>query len=164
MKHTRRFFSFALLLLAAVMPVARAADLTITPANLLPSSKARYLNGIAGAAITGGQPVTLSPTTGRYVLADADDSALLQVEGLAAHSAAAGQPLAILIEDPELTLGATLSTSAPIYVLSSTPGGIAPSADIGVGEYPIVLLIATSTTKCVLKPRVLAGTAPATAP
>lgn len=100
-------------------------------------------------------------TTKKYVLADADVVGLTEVEGLAANSASTGQPLRIVTEDPELILGATLSMTAPVYVLSGTAGGIAPSADIGTGEYPILMIVATSTTTCILKPRALQGTAAA---
>lgn len=153
-------------LLAAflLVSVASAADLSITPASFVPSTSAVYQHGVAGATITAGQVVCLNAATKRYVLADADDADKIGVLGLAAHGASAGQPLAIVTEDPDLTLGATLSMSVPVYVLSSAAGTIAPSADISVGEYPIVLLVATSTTKCVLKPRALHGTAAAVAP
>lgn len=155
-----------LLLLASLIAITatRAADLSLTAASFVPSTAAVFQQGTAGATITAGQPVCLNAATKRYVLADADDADKLLVLGLAAHGASAGQPLSIVTEDPDLTLGATLSMSAPIYVLSSVAGAIAPSADIGAGEYPIVLLVAKSTTKCVLKPRVLHGTAPAVAP
>jgi len=141
-----------------------AADLSITAASFVPSTSAKYLTGIAGTTITAGQVVVTSASTGKYVLADADDSTIIGIVGVAAHGASAGQPLNVVTEDPDLTLGATLSMSVPIYVLSSTAGGIAPSADISVGEYPLLILVAKSTTKCVLKPRVLHGTAAAVAP
>ncbi len=154
---------FALLSLAALFVAAplQAVDLTITPASFVPGARAKYLNGIAGTTFTAGQVVTLNTSTNRYVLADANVATLVKVEGLAAHGAAAGQPLAVLVEDDDLTLGATLSMTAPIYVLSDTAGGIKPSADITTGDFPVVLLIAKSTTKCILRPRVLAGTAAA---
>ncbi len=76
----------------------------------------------------------------------------------------AGQPLAVVYDDDDLTLGATISMSAPVYVLSGTAGGIAPSADVTTGWYPKVILVAKSTTKCILKARALQGTAAAVAP
>ena len=162
MKSTRRFLA-AFLALAALFTATPlpAADLSVTPASFVPGARAKYIHGTAGATITAGQAVTLN-AAGKYVLADADDAALYQVEGIAAHGASSGQPLAIVVEDDDLTLGATLSMVAPIYVLSSTAGGIAPTADISTGEYPVVLLIAKSTTKCILKPRAIQGTAAAT--
>jgi hypothetical protein len=141
-----------------------SADLSITASSLVPSSKAKFANGIAGATITGGQAVSVSKSSGKYVLADANDDDLSNVAGIAAHGASANQPLAIITEDPECTLGATLSMSAPIYVLSSTAGGIAPAADVGDTEYPVIIGIAISTTKINLKPRVLRGSAAAVAP
>lgn len=161
MKYLKLLLSSFVILVSSFAP---AADLSITPASFVPSTSAVYQHGVAGATITAGQAVCLNAATKRYVLADADDADKIGVLGLAAHGASAGQPLAIVTEDPDLTLGATLSMSVPVYVLSSVAGTIAPSADIGVGEYPIVLLVAKSTTKCVLKPRALQGTAAAIAP
>ncbi len=158
MKHLLR--SLLLAAAFAALPLV-ATDLSITPASFVPGARAKYVHGTAGATITAGQAVTLN-AAGKYVLADADDAALYEVEGIAAHGASSGQPLAIVVEDDDLTLGATLSMVAPVYVLSSTAGGIAPTADISVGEYPVVLLIAKSTTKCILKPRAIQGTAAAT--
>ena len=66
-----------------------------------------------------------------------------------------------LLEDDDLTLGATLSMTAPIYVPSATAGGIAPSADIATGWFPSAVIIAKSTTKCIFKPTVIRGTAAA---
>lgn len=159
MKNLLRSLLFAAAAFAALPLVA--ADLTVTAASFVPGARAKYVHGTAGATITAGQAVTLN-AAGKYVLADADDAALYEVEGIAAHGASSGQPLAIVVEDDDLTLGATLSMVAPVYVLSSTAGGIAPTADISTGEYPVVLLIAKSTTKCILKPRAIQGTAAAT--
>jgi hypothetical protein len=37
-------------------------------------------------------------------------------------------------------------TAGVAYYLSDTPGGICPVADLGTGEYPSIVGIATSTT------------------
>lgn len=158
MKRLLALLSLAALCVAVPL---QAVDLTITPASFVPGPNAKFQQGIAGATITAGQPVALDSSTERYVLADANVSTRVKVEGFAANGASAGQPLTILVEDDDLTLGATLSMTAPIYVLSDTAGGVKPSADITTGDYPVVLLIAKSTTKCILRPRVLAGTAAA---
>lgn len=164
MKHLlRSLLALTLAFTFIVPPVARAADLSITAASFLPGANAKYITGIAGATITAGQAICVSASNGRYILADANDSTLDDVIGLAAHGSVAGQPLAVVYDDDDLTLGATLSMSAPVYVLSGTAGGIAPSADIAPGWYPKVILVAKSTTKCILKARALHGSAAATA-
>lgn len=143
--------------------LAPASDVSITAASFLPSSQALYANGIAGEVITAGQLVYESPADGRYYLADANVATKVKVAGIAGHSvAAAGQPLAVIYWDPALTLGGSLSTVAPVYVLSAMPGGVAPSADIAAGWYPVVLGVAVSTTKIYFAPRQIQGTAPAT--
>ena len=138
------------------------ADLSITAASVVPGSRARILPGTAGATITAGQTVYLDSTTNTYKLADANSSAATAaVVGIAMNGASAGQPISVNVEDDDLTVGATLSMSAPVYVQSATAGGIAPSADIAAGWYPSVLFIAKSTTKAILKP--FRGSAAATA-
>lgn len=166
MKHLLpRFAALTAAAFLAIAPhCARAADVSITAANLLPSSQALYANGIAGEAVTGGQLVFESQMDGRYYLADANVSTKVKVAGIAGHGAAAGQPLAIIYWDPALTLGGTLSMSAPVYVLSATAGGVAPSADIAATHYPVVVGVAISTTKIYFAPRLIQGTAPAVAP
>lgn len=162
MKHLRTLFAVALAFTFVVPPLAsQAADLSITASSFLPSANAKYANGIAGAAISAGALVYQSTADGRYYAADSNASlATTKVAGIAGHATtAAGQPIAIVYEDPNLTVGATLSMVAPVYVLSATAGGIAPSADIAAGWYPVIIGVATSTTTMNFKPRAIQGTA-----
>lgn len=163
MKHLARLLAVSAAFALAFASHAPAADLSITAASFLPSSKAKYANGLAGAAITAGSLVYLSSSDGRYYAADANVATAYKVAGIAGHATtAAGQPIAVIYEDPELTVGATLSMVAPVYVLSATAGGIAPTADISAGWYPVVVGVAISTTKMNFKPRAIQGTAVAT--
>lgn len=162
MKHHLRLLvsSFAML----VSSFAAGADISITASSFLPSAEALYANGLAGEAVTTGQLVYESSADGRYYLADANVSTKYKVAGVAGHAAtAAGQPLSIIYFDPALQIGATLSTTAPVYVASATAGGIAPSADIASGWYPVVVGVSISTTKMYFNPRRIQGSAAATA-
>lgn len=166
MKHTLRSLLLATTLaFTFIVPVAApAADISITASSFLPSSEALYANGLCGEAVTTGQLVYESTADGRYYLADANVSTKWKVAGIAGHATtAAGQPLSIIYFDPALTVGATLSTTAPVYVLSATAGGIAPSADIASGWYPVVVGVSISTTKMYFNPRRIQGSVPATA-
>jgi hypothetical protein len=155
----------ALLSLLVIAIACPAADLTITAANVVPGANATLTRGTAGATITAGQLVYYDSAARTYKLADANASATTAaVIGLAANGASAGQPLTVIIEDDDLTVGATLSTSAPVYILSATAGGIAPVADLTTGWYPAVVLVAKSTTKAIFRAAALRGTAVATAP
>lgn len=121
------------------------ADISITAANVV-SAGAAVAYGTAGATITAGQMVYLDPTDNRYKLAD-NDSATAAVRlpaGMALNGASSGQPLAIAPSGP-VTIGAVL-TAGVAYYLSSTAGGICPVADLGVGDYPTIIGIATSTS------------------
>lgn len=122
------------------------ADLAITAANVLAGAGAAVSRGVAGATVTAGQTVYLDTSTGKWKLAD-NNSATAAVRtpgGIALNGASDGQPLAVLTEGP-ITIGAAL-TAGVAYYLSDTPGGICPVADLGAGEYPTVIGIASSTT------------------
>ena len=153
MRHLLR-----LLLLAALTLSATATDLRLPAAPVIPGARARLdRNGTAGAAITAGQVVYLD-SNGLYQLADCDASATTSAAiGIAANGAGTGQKIIVILEDDDLTVGGTLSMTAPLYVLSGTGGGIAPIADLATSDYPVVLLVAKSTTKAVFK--IVRGTA-----
>lgn len=167
MKHLFRSFLVATVLaLTFVMPpLASAADVSVTAANFKPGTGAKFHTGIAGATITAGQLIAISPSTGKFVLADANDVDLVNVIGIAAHAALDTQPLAVVWYSDDMTPGFTLVMSTMFYCCSSTAGGIAPVADLSAGGlYPNVLIVATSTTKCVFRAPGLKGSAVSVAP
>lgn len=133
------------------------SDVSITAANVLAGANAKKRKGIAGATITAGQVVYEDASDGfSFKLADADASAATAAAlGIALQGASDGQPLEIVTEDDDFTPGGTLSLSAAadtgIYVLSGTAGGIAPMDDLAAGDYPVILGVAKSTSKMVLK-------------
>jgi hypothetical protein len=128
------------------------ADIAITAANVAASASANKITGVAGAAITAGQPVYLDAATGTYKLTDANLSAAAAAEaGIALDNAAIGQPLTIARSDPSFTLGGTVAAGA-VVVLSATPGGIAPVADLASGWYTTVLGIGIGSNKIKLQP------------
>lgn len=140
--------------------VSLAADLSITAGSVLASSQATIYNGTAGATITAGQVVYRDASDSNKIkLADADASATAsRAFGIALNGASSGQPVRVVTADPALTVGATLSLTAPVYVLSGTAGGIAPIADMAAADYPVVLMVATSTSVAIFNPTALAGT------
>jgi hypothetical protein len=121
-------------------------DISITAANVIAGTGARRILGTAGATIIAGKVVYLDDSVSKYKLADNNSvtAALRSPAGIALNGASDGQPL-IVHEAGPLTIGATLEPGA-IYLLSDTPGGICPVADLTPGEYPTILGIATSTT------------------
>ncbi|RAI34526.1 hypothetical protein [Rhodoplanes serenus] len=127
------------------------ADLSITAANVIAGSDAAIVNGRAGATVTAGQVVYREASTGKYKLAY-NDSATAEVKvpaGIALHGAADGQPLAVQTGG-DITIGATL-TPGSAYVLSSTPGAIAPVADLGTGDYVVQLGLAKTAAVLALR-------------
>lgn len=122
------------------------ADLAITAANVVSGAGSRKTVGIAGVAVTAGQPVYSDPADGKYRLADSDSgtAAARAPAGIALHAAAAGQPLSVHLEGP-LTIGAAVSQGVGYY-LSKNAGGVAPVADLTSGCYPTILGFAISAT------------------
>jgi hypothetical protein len=122
------------------------SDLVITAANVIAGSGARTVDGTAGASVSAGQMVYLDSATNTYKLADCDSAtaAVRSPDGIALHAAASGQPLEVHTRGP-ITIGATM-TAGVAYYLSANAGGICPVADLGAGDYPTIIGIATSTT------------------
>ena len=158
-----KFILRSLAVFALAISALHATDLSITAASVVPGARAKYIGGntLAGATITAGQLLYLDSTAQSFKLADADASATTaNVVGYAANSASAGQYVGVVTEDDDVTIGATMSTAAGIYVLSATAGGYSPSASLAANMYPVVVLIAKSTTKGIFK--ITRGTVPAT--
>lgn len=128
--------------------------LVVTAANVVPGANAKYKYGTAGETITAGQPV-YQATNGLFYKADANAAAPAYIPaGIAVNNAALNQPLTMVYEDDDFTPGGTLSVTAPacVYVLGAAAAGdINPVADLAVTWYPVVLFIAKSTSKAVMK-------------
>ena len=122
------------------------ADLTVTPANVIATGGSKNVSGSAGEALTAGKVVYLDSATGTYKLADSNSgvAAARSPSGIALNAAGIGQPVQVHKSGP-ITIGATL-TAGVAYYLSDTPGGICPVADVGAGEYSVLLGLAKSTT------------------
>lgn len=128
------------------------ADITITAANVAQGAGAVVGNGTAGATITAGQPLYIDAAdSNKLKLADADaSSAASDVVGLALHGASSGQPLKYIKSGAAYVPGATL-TQGEVYVLSGNAGGVAPVADLGSGDYPVVLFCANDASTATVK-------------
>ena len=128
------------------------ADITVTAASVAQGAGAIVRQGTAGATVTAGQPVYIDTADANQLKpADADLSALgSTVAGIALHGASDEQPLKYIESGGAFVPGATL-TQGEVYVLSGTAGGIAPVADLGTGDYPVILFCANSTTVATMK-------------
>lgn len=119
------------------------ADLVITAADVLRGTSGGEIieSGVAGATVTAGQAIYRDTTTNTWLLADADGAALLAGIGttlaITLHAALAGQPITY-IRGGSLGLGEILA-NGEIYVLSGTPGGIAPIGDLATGDYVVLI-------------------------
>jgi hypothetical protein len=117
MKHLLKSLCLAALAFTFVVPplTTQAADLSITAASVIPGARAKPSYGTAGATITAGQLLYFDSTAGTYKLADANASATTAaVVGYAANNAGSGQPITVITEDDDFTVGATISMTAPV--------------------------------------------------
>jgi hypothetical protein len=122
------------------------ANIAITPANVVAGDGAANEVGVAGEAISAGQAVYKSGSTGKYMLADSNSATVeaRRARGLALNGAALNQPVHVA-RSGDVSLGAVL-TPGIAYYLSDTPGAICPVADVGAGEYVCLLGLAKSTS------------------
>lgn len=151
---------FAAIALPLVTPSeCHATAIAVTAGSVKPSINAVYLAGdhYAKAAITAGQVVYLdstitggsqsptSPDVGLASATGAGDAA--RPVGIAVGGAGVGQPVKIVIRDPALTVGGTVSAGA-IIELHTTAGAITLTpGDITTGGYVSVLGVGISTTQ-----------------
>lgn len=122
------------------------ADITITPANVVPGSNASLVQGTAGEALVAGKAVYLSSATKKWMLADSDSAAAeaRKATGIALNGASLNQPVAVQTSG-DITLGATL-VAGTAYYLSETAGGIQPVADLATPEVVCLMGLAKSTS------------------
>lgn len=123
------------------------ANLTVTAANVAlaggtPTLRTRQV----GEAVTQGEPVYLK-ADGKYWLADADAGVVEAAATGIALTPAATDGYAVVIEAGKVNLGATLTVGAT-YVVSATPGSVAPIADLVTGDY--VTILGTASTASAL--------------
>jgi hypothetical protein len=151
----KKLFVGLLLSLALLvqMPLANGTAISITAANFVPSANAVFLPGknLAGETLTAGQAVYLDTavaiTTGQVKKASAIGTGLsTQVIGFAANGASLGQPVRIVIRDPGLTLGGTVTAGCVIYL--GTAGAVTLTyADLTTGGFVAILGVGINATK-----------------
>lgn len=125
------------------------SDLSITAANVVKhTTGAKTRDGILGATLTAGQAVYRDTSDGNKLKAADCDSATAIIRscyGILLNGGAAGQPATVQYGG-KITIGGTV-VSGIVYVLSDTPGGIKPAADLASGDYTLVLGVGISATQ-----------------
>jgi hypothetical protein len=120
------------------------AAISITAANVIPSSQATYYTGTAGATITQGQPLYLDTVTNTYKLANALTNS--PIAGVALVGSSNGQQTVICSRDPNFVFGGT-STTGNIVLVGNTAGTLQPYEDRTTGWYVTSLGVMISTTR-----------------
>lgn len=131
------------------------ADVTVTAAEVLPTSTTEYATGEAGETITAGEPLYKKSGDGNALWkCDADTSAESDCVGVSMCGGANGQQIVYAVAgtiDPGFT-----AVVGEAYAVSATVGRIAPVSDITTsGDFITFLGIATSASA--LKLSIFAG-------
>lgn len=131
-----------------------ASNKTLDDTILAGTGAKTRTGGIAGANISAGQAVYQDSATQRYMLAQADTAAKAAVVGVAAHGAKAGQPLQVIYDGP-ITGLTGLQVGAFYAVSEDNAGDVMLVDDLTTGDFPTLVLVATSATAATLG--ILAG-------
>lgn len=150
----------ASMLLLAFCASLFAADLPITASAVVPSNQAQKANGVAGATIAAGETVFLQASDNKYYLADGNDTNKMPVHGIAANSASAGQPITILVSDPNLTIGTHGQDLGTPFFQSANAGKVCPLEDVTTGNQTTAIFITKTTTTVVFSLLGPGGTVP----
>lgn len=128
----------AVLICLLVLILYAPLDLVVTASQVLPGAAANIGRATAGEAITRGECIRLDASAANQAKlsdADAGTDAEAKVDGVALNDAGVGQPVDYQRPGDELTLGAGAApVVGTVYVLSDTPGGIKPAADLASGD------------------------------
>ena len=117
-------------------------DLVVVPANVKPGTDAVTKRGIAGEPITAGDSVFVAADL-QIELAENDLTAVeAAARGVALNDAALDQPIEYAVTG-DVDMGAILSVGQT-YIVGAGPGGIAPEADAGIGDFVTVIGVATT--------------------
>lgn len=131
------------------------ADVSVTAAEVLPTSTTTFESGLAGETITAGQPLyKKSGDANALWKCDADTSAESDCVGIALGGGADGQRI-VYATGGDIDPGFT-AVVGEAYAVSTTAGNIAPVSDITTtGDFITILGIATSASN--LKLNIFAG-------
>lgn len=121
------------------------ADLSITPANVIPSDAAVIIEGVCGATIAAGQAVYIDTANSNVLKLAYNAGTLLEgtVAGIALNGGASGQIIRYVTKDPALVLGCTMTVGDAIY-LGGVAGGLTlTTTDLDTGEFCSIIGICT---------------------
>lgn len=125
--------------------------ISITASAVLPvtTSNPNVISGIAGAAITQGQPIYLDSATNTLKLADANDAAAYQVVGVSINAASSGQKVSYQ-SSGIITIGSTQLAGNDLWLFSTAGTMTVTPADLVSGFYNVHIGTYLTTTTVLL--------------
>jgi hypothetical protein len=118
------------------------ADVALDATTVLPGTAAVLGDGIAGEAITAGQPIYLNPADSKYYKCDNDVAGGVpaRVAAVAATTApAAGMPIKFNTRDDNYKPGFAVTAGQTVWTSSTAGGMTVTAADNTSGKYVGVL-------------------------
>lgn len=131
------------------------AALSVTAAQVLPSTPYQSVTGVGGAAITQGQSVYFDSATGTWKLAQGDGTAAeagADGYGIAMTACgASGQPLVVALPGSVITIGAAAAPDpATVYYPGDTAGGLALRTDLGAADKALPIALGLTTNRLLI--------------
>ena len=120
------------------------ADITVTPANVVPASGYGFTDGVAGETLTAGDVVYLKASDNRYWKAAHTGEATAAAVGIILQGVAAGQPARICTSG-NINPGGTTAAGVT-YCVSTNGGKIALDSDVGSSDYKTIIGLGTTTS------------------
>lgn len=127
-----------------------AITVTAAQVSAIDSEQCEIYDGIAGVAITAGQPLYIIAATGKYGICDANDSGKEQFRGVALKTVGAGQALSILKRGRMYGLDLSGLSYDDIVYESDTAGGYDTAAGTKTVRIGRVVPLSDSTPTKVL--------------
>lgn len=127
------------------------ADLAVTANNVKPGTTTSTKETLtAKEVITAGQSVAKDPSDNKVGLADANSPTGWKKDplGIALNGAQIDQPVTVHKSGKYVCGGAV--TAGSVWMLSATPGGLCPVADLGSGSDAVLMGVGVSTTEIVI--------------
>jgi len=121
------------------------ADLSVTPASVLPYAGAVIQTGRAGETLLAGQALYLKAADGKLWKADDTAAAKAAAVGVALNGGAAGQPISYA-QSGGVNPGAVVAIGT-IYGVTDTAGGIGAVSELATPDFVTILGVATTVSR-----------------
>lgn len=126
------------------------ADLAITPADVVIVTQGGFAEGVVTVAVAAGE-MCYRTTGTSYALAESGDTAAKAANPVMALSSGAAGQIVKFAATGQITVGGTVA-KGNVFVLSATPGKLAPPADLVATDYFTIVAFGVAAGVLELRP------------